>query len=59
MTFSISESKKGYAETVRVMQQKSEQNFTKRLNDSQKMEEHIPKWFSPEGVMLEKTFLKG
>ena len=41
------------------MQRKSEQNFPKRLNDSQKIEEHIPKWFSAEGVMLQKTFLKG
>ena len=42
MTFSISEDKKSYAETARVMQRKSEQKFAKRLNDSQKIEEHIP-----------------
>ena len=41
MTFS-SEGKKNYAETVRVMQRKSEQNFAKRLNDSEKIEEYIP-----------------
>ena len=41
------------------MPRKSEQNFTKRLNDSQKIEEHIPKWFSAEGAMQQKTFLKG
>ena len=41
MTFS-SEGKKNYPETVRVMQRKSEQNFAKRLNDSEKIEEYIP-----------------
>ena len=62
MTFS-SEGKKNYPETVRVMQRKSEQNFAKRLNDSEKNRRiytikscNIPKWFSAEGVMPQKTF---
>ena len=42
MAFSISEGKKSYAETVRVLQRKSEQNLAKRLNDSEEIEEHIP-----------------
>ena len=42
MTLSISEDKKSYAETDRVMQRKSEQKFAKRLNDSQNIEEHMP-----------------